>query len=147
MKKVKTQMTEFSEEVNKLIDLAFPAINCPIKPLGNRILVQIRSAQQKTASGIILTSDNVEDIYRNEQTAKVIKVGNGAFRFASSGESWPTGDWVQVGDYVRVPLHGGDNHWIVEGDNKILFKSFKDYELIGLIEGNPLEVKTNMAYF
>ena len=141
----------FTEEQLKDIEAAFPAVNCPVTPLGNRILVQIRLPKKKTASGLILTADTAEDTYRNEQTARVLKIGNGAFTFPSSGEKWPSGVWFSEGAFVRVPLHGGDNHWISigEGDKAelVLFKTFKDYEIIGLIEGNPLDVKTNMAYF
>lgn len=144
-------MNDFTEEQLKDIEAAFPAVNCPVTPLGNRILVQIRLPKTKTASGLLLGNDTTEDIYRNEQTAKVLKIGAGAFTFPSSGEKWPSGAWFSEGAYVRVPLHGGDNHWICvgEGNDKhlILFKTFKDYEIIGLIEGNPLDVKTNLAYF
>lgn len=130
---------------------AFPKLDAPIIPLGNRVLVQIRKPKTKTNSGLILTSDTVEDSYRNEQTAKVIGIGKGCFTFASSGEPWPSGAWFKEGDFVRVPLHGGDNHWVAfgEGENQelILFKSFKDYEVIGLINGDPLDIKTNLAYF
>lgn len=134
----------------KDIEAAFPDVKCPIRPLGNRILVQIRAPKKRTSKGIILTDDVSDDVYRNEQTAKVISIGNGAFHFPTNGEPWKTGAWVKEGDYVRVPLHGGDNHWISReesSEEKILFKTFKDYELIGLIEGNPLDVKTNYAYF
>lgn len=141
----------FTEEQLKDIEAAFPAVNCPVIPLGNRILVQIRLPKTKTTSGIILTNDTTEDNYRNEQTAKVLKIGAGAFTFPSSGEKWPSGAWFSEGAFVRVPLHGGDNHWtsIDEGDKTklLLFKTFKDYEIIGLIEGNPLDIKTNLAYF
>ena len=141
----------YTEKQLKDIESAFPAVVCPVTPLGNRILVQIRLPKTKTASGLILTDEAVEDTYRNEQTAKVLKIGKGAFTFPSSAEPWPSGHWFEVGDFVRVPLHGGDNHWISigEGSGKqlVLFKTFKDYEIIGLIEGNPLDVKTNMAYF
>lgn len=134
---------------NDELALAFPAIQCPIKPLGNRVLVQIRLPKQKSKGGLYLTSDTTEDSYRQEQTAKVIKLGSGAFHFPSSGEAWPSGEWYKVGDYVRVPLHGGDNHWIAmdnEDKTLVLFKTFKDYEVISMIEGDPLDMKTNLAY-
>lgn len=144
-------MFQLKESELSEIDAAFPAVDCPVKPLGNRVLVQIRAPKKRTKSGIILTDDVSDDVYRNEQTAKVLKVGAGAFHFPTTGEPWKTGAWVKEGDFVRVPLHGGDNHWISyeegEQQDKILFKTFKDYELIGLIEGNPLDVKTNYAYF
>ena len=134
------------------LEASFPTIDCPIKPLGNRILVQIRLPKAKTKGGLILTNDSSDDVLRQEQTAQVVKIGNGCFRFPSSGEQWPSGAWFEEGAYVRVPLHGGDNHWIAvpngDGTNtNVLFKTFKDYEVIGLIEGDPLAVKTNMAYF
>lgn len=137
----------FTEQELKDIETAFPAVVCPVTPLGNRILVQIRLPKTQTASGLILGADTTEDIYRNEQTAKVLKIGNGAFTFPSSGEKWPSGAWFSEGAFVRVPLHGGDNHWITVGKELVLFKTFKDYEIIGLIEGNPMDVKTNLAYF
>lgn len=128
---------------------AFPVIECPIKPLGNRVLVQIRLPKQKSKGGLYLGRETTDDSYRQEQTAKVVKLGSGAFKFPSNGEEWPSGDWYVEGDYVRVPLHGGDNHWIAMDDadkTLVLFKTFKDYEVISMIEGNPLDVKTNLAY-
>lgn len=136
---------------NDALNDAFPKVECPIRPLGNRVLVQIRAPRNKTKGGLVITSDTLEDTYRNEQTATIVKMGEGCFKFSTTGEPWPLGEWFAEGDFVRVPLHGGDNHWIAmkDGDSQrlILFKTFRDYEIIGLIEGDPLEVKTNMAYF
>lgn len=133
------------------LEEAFPAVKCPVKPLGNRVLVQIRLPKTQTKSGLLLTSDSVDHLYRNEQTAMVISIGAGCFHFPSTGQEWPSGKWFEEGSFVRVPLHGGDNHWISYGSGEkkelVLFKTFKDYEIIGLIEGNPLEVSTQMAYF
>jgi co-chaperonin GroES (HSP10) len=137
--------------IEEELNIAFPQVDCPLKPLGNRVLVQMRLPKSKTKSGLLLTSDTKDDSYRNEQTAKVIDLGESAFHFAKDGQPWPKGAWFGAGDFVRVPLHGGDNHWIAigEGDDKqlVLFKTFKDYEVIAKITGNPLEVKTNLAYF
>ena len=130
---------------------AFPNVHFPLRPLGNRVLVQIRQPKNKTKSGLILANDSSENIHRNEQTAKVVAISASAFIFPTTGESYLDSSKFAVGDYVRVPLHGGDNHWIIESiggdDVRVLFKSFKDYEVIGVIEGNPLEVKTHLAYF
>lgn len=131
---------------------AFPEVVCPLKPFGNRILVQIRLPKSKTKSGLIVTSDTTDHLYRNEQTAKVISIGASSFKFLTTGEDWPSGEWFKEGDYVRVPLHGGDNHWVPfelpDGKTElVLFKTFKDFEVIGLIEGDPLDVKTVMAHF
>lgn len=136
----------------KDLEAAFPAVVCPVKPLGNRILVQIRQPKKKSAGGLFLSGNDQEHVHRNEQTAKVIEIGAAAFKFPSTGEDWPTGAWVKKDDYVRVPLHGGDNHWIAvpsaDGTpENVLFKTFKDHEIIGLIDGCPLDVKTNFAHF
>lgn len=141
-----------TSEKDKDLKVAFPAAVCPIKPFGNRVIVQIRNPKKKTAGGLILTGDDQDHILRNEQTAKVINIGNSAFTFPSNGEVWPSGRWFEEGDFVRVPLHGGDNHWISckneSGESElILFKTFKDFEVIGKIEGCPLDVKTNYAHF
>jgi co-chaperonin GroES (HSP10) len=141
-------MTEYTAAEQAEIDLAFPAIPCPIRPLGNRVLVQMRLPKTRTASGLLLTDDTSDNMLRNEQTARVVHIGGGAFRFAT-GDAWPEGRTFAEGDFVRVPLYGGDNHWIPDpGDSNrlILFKTFKDYEVSAIIAGNPLDVKTNLAY-
>lgn len=141
-----------NDEYQEALQEAFPNVRCPIKPLGNRVLVQIRLPKSKTKSGLILGADTEENILRNEQTAKVISISPSAFKFPTTGESYLDSSTFAEGEYVRVPLHGGDNHWIIEKNDKgddirVLFKTFKDYEVIGIIQGNPLEVKTHMAYF
>jgi len=130
---------------------AFPELPQLTRPFGNRIVVQMRLPRTQTKSGIQLVADSVENLYRNEQTAKVVSIGSGAFHFPTSGEAWTDkGYSFKVGDYVRVPVQGGDNYWVALNDGKdtkVLFKTFKDYEIIALIEGDPLEVKTVIAYF
>jgi len=142
---------EAKDQQDAALAAAFPAVHCPIKPIGNRVLVQIRQPITKTKSGLLIGNDSTENIHRNEQTAKVVKISASAFIFPTTGESYLDSSKFNEGDYVRVPLHGGDNHWIIERidneDVRVLFKSFKDYEIIGIIEGDPLEVKTVLAYF
>lgn len=127
------------------LETAFPDVPCPIKPFGNRVLFQMRKPKGKTTGGIILVDDTTEDKQRQEQTAKVVAIGPDAFRFAS-GEEWASGPTFKVGDYVRVPLHGGDNHWVPLDKDKVLFKTFKSYEVVGMIEGDPLEVTSGYLF-
>ena len=128
----------------------FPDVDYDFQPFGNRVFVQIRYPKLQSASGLILASDTVEDSYRNEQVAVVRALGESCFKFMTTGEPWPSGEAFKVGDFVRVPLHGGDNHWEIFTNEKgeqqtILFKVFKDHEIIGR-HRKPLDVKTNLAY-
>ena len=132
------------------MEVQFPEVEYDFEPFGNRVFVQIRYPIQITKSGLVLSSDTVQDAYRNEQCAKVVGMGASCFMLMTTGAEWPTGRAFEVGEFVRVPLHGGDNHWeiaTINGEQQtILFKIFKDHEIIGKYR-KPLDVKTNYAYF
>lgn len=126
------------------LETAFPSVAPGVIPLGNRILVQIRSPKEVTKGGIILHTQVREDEMWNEMTAKVIALGPLAFKNRETMQPWPEGDWCKVGQYVRVPKWGGDQIQIgsVDSDVHALFKIFNDHEVIALVEGNPLDFKT-----
>jgi co-chaperonin GroES (HSP10) len=125
---------------------AFPAVDPGALPVGGRILVQWRAAKKTvTSSGIVLIEETKETEKWNNQVAKVIAVGPLAFKKRDTLEPWPEGNWIDVGDYVRMPKWGGDR-WEVdfEQDNmkgKALFTFFNDHELIGKVTGDPLKIK------
>jgi len=121
---------------------AFPAADAGVQPFGSRVLVQIRSARQKSAGGIILTTDTKATESDNTQTAKVISTGALAFHSRNTQQPWPEGSWCVPGDFVRVPKYGGDR-WAValpEGGDAI-FVLFNDLDLLGRVTGDPLQVK------
>jgi co-chaperonin GroES (HSP10) len=125
---------------------AFPDVEAGVKPMGSRVLVQIRTPKTRTAGGIILPSDSRDTEKWNTQVAKVVELGPLAFRNRDTMQSWPEGDWCGKGDFVRVPKYGGDR-WEVplenhngEGENA-LFVIFNDLDIIGLVTGDPLAVK------
>ena len=125
---------------------AFPSVDPGAKPLGGRILVQLRRTKKKaTAAGIILVEETKETEKWNNQVAKVIAIGPLAFKKRDTLEPWPEGNWVQVGDYVRMPKWGGDRWEVVYGDPKLgetaLFSVFNDHEVIAKVTGDPLKVK------
>ncbi len=136
------------------LEEAFPPADPGITPFGSRVLVQIRSPKTKTKGGIILTTDMRETEHYNTQIAKVIAVGPVAFKNRTSMEPWPEGEWVGVGDFVRVPKYGGDR-WAVrrkggEGANPlggddldahVIFALFNDLDLVGKITGDPLAIR------
>ncbi len=123
---------------------AFPAVDPGAVPVGGRILVQWRQVRKTvTNSGIVLVEETKETEKWNTQVAKVIAVGPLAFKKRDTLEPWPEGNWVQVGDFVRMPKWGGDR-WEVpfgEHDEHALFSIFNDHEVIAKVTGDPLKVK------
>jgi hypothetical protein len=77
--------------------------------------------------------------------AKVIAIGPLAFKKRDSLEPWPEGNWIEVGDYVRMPKWGGDRWEVPYGHpdegSTALFSVFNDHEVIAKVTGDPLKVK------
>ena len=126
---------------------AFPSVDPGAKPLGGRILVQLRRAKRKaTKAGIILVSETKETEKWQNMVAKVIEIGPLAFRKRDTMEPWPEGSWCEPGDYIRVPKWGGDRWEVkVPGEDDLedpaLFMILNDHEVIAKVTGNPLEMK------
>ena len=134
-------------DVEQTLDEAFPVVDPMIKPLGARVLVQLRAVKEKMSSaGILLPEETKEAEKWNTQVGKVLAVGPIAFKKRDSNEDWPEGAWCSVGDYVRVIRWGGDR-WEVDYTDekglkgKALFTFFNDHELIGKITGDPRAIK------
>lgn len=121
---------------------AFPAAEPGIQPFGSRVLVQIRSPLQKTASGIILDNGTKDTEKWNTQVARVITVGPLAFKNRTSMEPWPEGSWCKAGDFVRVAKYGGDRWEVALPNNEsALFVIFNDLDIIGSVIGDPLLIR------
>ncbi|NBO55067.1 MAG: hypothetical protein EBU84_10860 [Actinobacteria bacterium] len=103
---------------------AFPAVDPGAKPLGARILVQLR---------------------RQNMVAKVVAVGPLAFKKRDTMEPWPEGSWCEVGDFIRVPKWGGDRWEVAVTDqpdeDPALFAVFNDHEVIAKVTGDPLSMR------
>ena len=126
---------------------AFPSVDPGAKPLGGRVMVQIRRSKKKTTkAGIVLVEETKETEKWNTQIGKVVDMGSLAFRKRDSMEPWPEGAWCRVGDFIRVPKWGGDR-WEVKvpsedhSEDPALFMIINDHEVIGKITGNPLETR------
>ena len=129
------------------ISWAFPTVDPGAKPLGARILVQLRRTKKKTTTGgIILVEETKETEKWQNMVAKVIEIGPLAFKNRDTMASWPEGSWCAVGDYIRVPKWGGDR-WEVQVPNedeledKALFMILNDHEIIAKVTGDPLAMK------
>jgi Co-chaperonin GroES (HSP10) len=126
---------------------AFPSVDPGAKPLGGRILVQLRRAKRKaTKAGIILVSETKETEKWQNMVAKVVEIGPLAFRKRDTMEPWPEGSWCEVGDFIRVPKWGGDRWEVkVPGEDDLedpaLFSILNDHEVIAKVTGNPLDMK------
>jgi len=125
---------------------AFPSVDPGAKPLGGRILVQLRRTKKKTSgSGIILVEETKETEKWQNMVAKVIHVGPLAFKHRDSMQSWPEGSWCEPGDFIRVPKWGGDR-WEVDvpgqpDEDPALFAVFNDHEMIAKVTGDPLTMR------
>ena len=126
---------------------AFPSVDPGAKPLGGRILVQLRRTKQKTTSaGIILVEETKETEKWQNMVAKVLEIGPLAFKHRDTMQPWPEGSWVEVGEYIRVPKWGGDR-WEVpvpgadEHEDPALFMVLNDHEVIAKLTGDPLAMK------
>ena len=126
---------------------AFPSVDPGAKPLGGRILVQLRRTKKKaTSAGIILVEETKETEKWNNMVAKVIEIGPLAFRNRDTMQPWPEGAWCEVGDYLRVPKWGGDRWEVkVPGDDDLedpaLFMILNDHEIIAKVVGDPLQMR------
>jgi co-chaperonin GroES (HSP10) len=126
---------------------AFPSVDPGAKPLGGRVLVQLRRTKQKTTSaGIILVEETKETEKWQNMVAKVIEIGPLAFKHRDTMQPWPEGSWCSVGDYIRVPKWGGDR-WEVkvpdcaEHEDPALFMVLNDHEVIAKLTGDPLAMR------
>jgi len=125
---------------------AFPEVDPQAKPLGARILVQLKRTKKTTASGIILHQETKETEKWQNMVAKVLIIGPLAFKNRDTMQPWPEGSWCEVGDYVRVPKWGGDR-WEVPVPNEspneeqALFMILNDHEVIATVTGDPLTMK------
>ncbi len=123
---------------------AFPSVDPGAKPLGGRVLVQLRRTKKTvTSAGIILVEETKETEKWNNMVAKVVENGPLAFKKRDSMEPWPEGSWCDPGDYIRVPKWGGDRWEVEVGDEeeKALFMILNDHEIIAKVTGNPLEMR------
>ena len=129
------------------LEEAFPLVDPGAKPLGARLLIQLRRAKKTvTSSGIILPQETRDTEKAQNPVGKVVAIGPLAFKKRDSMEPWVEGSWCEVGDFLRVPKWTGDR-WEVpipgadQTEDKVEFIILNDHEVIAKITGNPLEVR------
>jgi co-chaperonin GroES (HSP10) len=120
--------------VQQTVEEAFPSIDPQFKPLGARVLVQLKSTKQTSSGGIVLVEETKDTEKWNTQIGRIVTLGPLAFCNRETGLPWAEGMWAGEGDFVRVPRWGGDRVEIKSGDDKALFCVFNDHELIAKID-------------
>jgi co-chaperonin GroES (HSP10) len=101
-------------------------------------MIQLRTVKKQSTGGIILATETREFNQGNTQVARVVKVGQIAFRDRSSGDLWKEGAWADVGDIVLAPRYGGFRFEVpVPGtDDEAIFAIINDTDIKMVIEGN-----------
>lgn len=92
-----------------------------LRPLGDRVLVKPEKAEQKTASGLYISSGAQEKPQRGE----VIAVGAG--KLDDKGERIPVD--VKVGDVVIYGKYGG-NEVKIDGEEHLLMRDSDIYAVV-----------------
>ncbi len=130
------------------LQVAFPDVAPPYYPVGFLILVQLRTPKKliRMAGGkTLIVPDETRDREKYQtQTALVRAMGPAAYKNRTTLEPWPEGNWCRPGQFVRVPMYGGDRVAVKygTGDDEALFMAMKDGDVIGIVTGDPLAIKT-----
>lgn len=116
----------------------FPTVNPGARPCGNQVLVQFRTLKSMTAAGIALVNDTKEFNNGNTQLARVVALGQIAYKDRNTGEEWKEGAWADIGDVVIVPRWGGFRFEVpIPGtEDKAIFAIFEDFNLKIVVEEN-----------
>ena len=89
-----------------------------LKPLGDKVIVEILNAEEKTKGGIVLPDTAQE----KPQQGKVIAVGNG--KTLSNGKVVPPsvkpGDRIIFGKYSGNEVAVGENEYLIVNEEDIL---------------------------
>ncbi len=125
----------------------FPDIDPGVRPAGHRVLIQLKRTTDKVEGSSLYAADETRAVKQyKEKIGKVLATGPCAYRSRETGEVWFGGAWCKVGDYVRVPVHGGDR-WsvVVDGDycNPVPFVILNDDNVLG-IQDDPLRQEGNI---
>lgn len=120
------------------VEKHFPDVESGAIPVGNQVLIQLRTVAKKSSGGIILAEETREFNQGNTVVAKLVKVGHIAYRDRASGEEWKEGAWAKVGDVVLCPRYGGFRFEVpIPGtDDEAHFAIINDYDIKMVIEGN-----------
>jgi co-chaperonin GroES (HSP10) len=143
METVSPYSTGFKPDLHTSLEWYFPEVDPGCLPLGPRILVQLRRVKTKSSGGIQLLGSSKDAEAWNTTVGKVIEIGPLAYRRRDNGETWPEGNWLKRGDFVKVPRWGGDR-WSIEvpdSDEPVPFVILMDNEAFAKVTADPRTVR------
>ena len=114
----------------------FPDIDPGVDVVGDRVLVQLRREKTTSKGGIILVDETKQTLRYNETVAKVIQIGQLAYKNPDDLTPWPEGPWCKEGDLVRTIKYGGDR-FVVQPDDDgapVVFITLQAREVISKIK-------------
>jgi co-chaperonin GroES (HSP10) len=128
---------------DRSIEDLFPDVDPECEPLGSKVLVQLRRVLLMSRGGIQLVEETGDTEAWNIQIGKVIALGPLAFKNRKTGDPWPEGLWVKVGEYVRFPRWGGDRLTIdlEDGNKPVVILILEDYHMLVKYKGDPRKVR------
>lgn len=93
-----------------------------LKPLGDKVVVKLIEAEEKTASGIFLP----DSAKKKPTEGKIVAIGNG--RTLDNGEKAKL--TVKVGDRVLFSKYGG-NEVTIDGEDLTILDEDQIYAIVG----------------
>ena len=116
----------------------FPDVNPGARPCGNQVLVQFRTMKSVSKGGIVLANDTKEFNNGNTQLAKVVALGQIAYKDRNTGEEWKEGAWAAIGDIAICPRWSGFRFEVpIPGtEDNAIFAIFEDFNLKMIVESN-----------
>ncbi|RYG88146.1 co-chaperone GroES [bacterium] len=93
-----------------------------LKPLGDKVVIKVTEAEEKTASGIFLP----DSAKKKPQEGEVVAIGTG--RTLDNGQRNELS--VKVGDKVLFSKYGG-NEVTVEGEDLMILDEDQIYAVVG----------------
>lgn len=120
------------------IEKHFPTVDSGARPTGNQIMIQLRTTPKQSRGGIVLVEETKDFNKGNTQVARVVSLGNIAYRDRTSGDTWKEGAWAEVGDIVLAPRFGGFRFEVaIPGtEDEAVFAIINDYDIKMVIESN-----------
>ena len=114
----------------------FPAIDCGVEVVGDRVLVQLRREKTTSKGGIILVDETKQTLRFNETVAKVVQIGPLAYKNLEDLSPWIEGPWCKEGDLVRTIKYGGDRFVVnpEDGGAPVVFITLQAREIISKIK-------------
>lgn len=128
----------------------FPPVACPIQPMEDRVVIQLRKPPLTNHSSVLIIGDSDREMERWSQcVGKLLKIGKLAQETAA--------DWgIAEGDFVRIPVYGGDRIEVptpegfafthpnphVKDEIGIILVTVRLHEVLSKITVDPREIKT-----